>query len=426
MKNVDLKLIKDGLATQLDSYRINQFSEDIVSHYSDKKDQSIQNNQDFNNILSAKNEWEACVDSLEHQAMVILDHDLKVIRVNRTVELWGWGDVNKVRGIHILDLIKPAIEKDSVNDWCQLDIQANVEWESNNISGKKYRFTYYPNRDIDGIYHHDNGYAVLLISEITDKELLESNKYLNDRVNEVVTDEYEYEQERLKEETEKRLHLLAEQLIHSQEYERKRVSTELHDGVGQVLSALKFQVESLINGAKGTSLQRKGDVVLNSVLDNIKVALKDLRRISVDLRPSVIDDLGLLMALRWFIGEYKKVYTNINVDLQLDVHESKLSDVNKKIIYRIIQEAMNNIAKYASASIIFIQLIKSNNGLLLRISDNGCGFDLAAVKRNSSTGLGLKNMEERAESSGGQFIMSSKISSGTTVQVFWREDQGQS
>ena len=196
MKNVDLKLIKDGLATQLDSYRISQSSEYIVSRSSDKEDPKIQNDQELNNILFAKNEWEACVDSIEHQAMVILDHDLKVIRVNRTVELWGWGDVNKVRGTHILNLIKPAIEKDSVNDWinewCQLDIQANVEWESNNVSGKKYRFSFYPNRDIDGIHHNDNFYAVLLISEISDKELLESKKYLNDKVNEIVTDEYEY------------------------------------------------------------------------------------------------------------------------------------------------------------------------------------------------------------------------------------------
>ena len=420
MESGDLKLLKDELETQLHSYRANQFSEDIINHCSGDGSQDILD-VDLQAILSAKNEWESCVDSLEHQAMIILDHELKVVRVNRTVEIWGWGSVTDVCGAHVLTLIKPALENDTVKDLVQLDIQANTEWESHNsVTDRKYRFSFYPNRDIDSFHHDDSCYAVLLVSDITGKKLpLINTNIINRRKKDLFDKDHQAD---LVEKTEKRMHQLAEQLINSQEFERKRVSSELHDGVGQILSALKFQIESVVGESKNTSKQRKNDVVLSNVLDNIKVALTDLRRISVDLRPSVIDDLGLIMALKWFAGEYKKVYTGVKVDLQLDAQESTLSDKNKNLIYRIIQEAMNNIAKHAYAGNIFLQLTKSENGLLLRISDDGCGFDLDEVKKSKKSGLGLKSMEERALDSGANFTMSSNPSSGTTIQIFWPDN----
>ena len=419
MESADLKLLKDELETQLHSYRSNQFSEDLINHCSGNTEQSVLD-LDLETILSAKNEWESCVDSLEHQAMIILDHELKVVRVNRTVEIWGWGSVTDVCGTHVLTLINPALENDTVNDLVQLDIQANTEWESHNsVTDRKYRFSFYPNRDIDSFHHDDSCYAVLLVSDITIKKLpLVNSNIINRRKKDLFDKDYRSD---LAVKTEKRMHQLAEQLINSQEDERKRVSSELHDGVGQILSALKFQIESVVSESNNTSKQRKNDVVLSNVLDNIKVALTDLRRISVDLRPSVIDDLGLLMALKWFVGEYIKVYKDVKVDLQLDVQESTLSDKNKNIIYRIIQEAMNNIAKHAHAENIFLQLTKSENGLLLRISDDGHGFDLDEVKKSESKGLGLKSMEERALDSGANFTMSSNPSSGTTIQIFWKD-----
>ena len=113
MEDENLKLLKEELTTQLDSYSFNEATMDILDHITGSDDQgnsTPSSDKKFERILSAKNEWEYCVDSLEHQAMIILDDELRVIRANRTVELWGWGDVKEVTGLHILNLIKPAIE----------------------------------------------------------------------------------------------------------------------------------------------------------------------------------------------------------------------------------------------------------------------------------------------------------------------------
>jgi len=112
----------------------------------------------------------------------------------------------------------------------------------------------------------------------------------------------------------------------------------------------------------------------------------------------------------------------VEVDVQLDVCESKISQDRKNIIYRIIQEAMNNIAKHAHADNVFLQLTLSSNGLLLRISDDGCGFNINDKKSKANSGLGLKNMQMRAESSGAKFNLKSNLYSGTTIQIFWRND----
>ena len=427
MEDVILKRVKEELSAQLDSYRLVNTSKDILLHFINKENDWVSSSfEKFDSILSAKNEWESCVDSLEHQAVIVLDDELKIIRTNRTIELWGWADVKDVRGTHIINLIKPAIEhslvNDWVNEWCQLDTQSNVEWVSNCfITDKTFRFSFYPNRDVESFYHDDSCYAVMLITDITNQKelILKSNDFNITENSQIKTNLFKKEKEKIKE-SEDRLHQLANKLIRSQESERKRVSGELHDGLGQLLSALKYQIESVVLESSKTSKKRKNDIVINSVLNNITTALSELRRISVDLRPSILDDLGLVMTLRWFANEFSNIYTELNVDLYIDISESDVSDENKNIIYRIVQESMNNIAKHANAKNIFIHLTKSDSGILLRVTDDGCGFDIKKTKRNKKSGVGLKSMEERAVNSGGEFKMNSIELSGTVVQVFWK------
>lgn len=427
MEDAILKRVKEELSAQLDSYRLVNTSKDILLHFINNENDGLSSSfEKFDSILSAKNEWESCVDSLEHQAVIVLDDELKIIRTNRTIELWGWADVKDVRGTHIINLIKPAIEhslvNDWVNEWCQLDTQSNVEWVSNCfITDKTFRFSFYPNRDVESFYHDDSCYAVMLITDITNQKelILKSNDFNIAENSQIKRNLFKKEKEKIKE-SEDRLHQLANKLIRSQESERKRVSGELHDGLGQLLSALKYQIESVVLESSKTSKKRKDDIVINSVLNNITTALSELRRISVDLRPSILDDLGLVMTLRWFVNEFSNIYTELNVDLYIDISESDVSDENKNIIYRIVQESMNNIAKHANAKNIFIHLTKSDSGILLRVTDDGCGFDIKKTKRNKKSGVGLKSMEERAVNSGGEFKMNSIELSGTVVQVFWK------
>ena len=222
MDKVNLKLLKEGLAKQLDSYNLNDISKDILNH-STPKDSENKVIEEFENILSAKNEWESCVDSLEHQAIVFLDKNLKVICANRTIELWGWLDVTKARGIHILNLIKPAIEYDPENkwidEWCQLDTQSNVEWVSNNYkTAKTYRFSYYPNRDIESLHHSCDSYAVMLITDITDQKILNAKEsHITLTEEKSSKDNSDTDLIRL---SAYRLHQLENRLISSQEDER--------------------------------------------------------------------------------------------------------------------------------------------------------------------------------------------------------------
>ena len=416
MEDENLKLLKGELMTQLDSHGFNEASLDILKHVTSKENgqKELASDEKFDNILSAKNEWEFCVDTLENQAIVMLDKNLKVIRANRTIETWGWAEVTKVSGTHILNLITPAIQHASstewIDEWCQLDTQTSAEWVSQNYKTEKtYRFSYFPNRDIDSTYDNGNCYAVMLINDITNQNnLSEANSVINNENDET-------DLVRLSAHS---LHQLANKLIESQEEERKRISSELHDGLGQILSAIKYKVEFATIEAKEKPLDT--EVVLKDILKNITVALTELRRVSSDLKPSVLEDLGVILTLKWFTEEYAKIYSTINIDLKIDTSESEIKEEHKVVIYRIVQEAMNNIIKHAEAKNILISLTNSDKGLLLKISDDGNGFDLQKMKKDKSRGLGLDSMEERALKADAEFKMNSSKFSGTVVQVFWK------
>lgn len=415
MEDDSLKLLKEELDAQLDTFSLNNSTKDIINHVTGgESHESEENISKLKKILSAKNEWEFCVDALENQAIIILDKNLKVIRVNKTIEAWGWAAVTEVRDMHVLNLISPAIQHDSSNDWidewCQFDSQSNAEWISNNYkTGKTYRFSFFPNRDIDSLHHGDNCYAVMLVLDISKQNNLsaESNSENSDEETDLI---------RL---SAYRLHQLANKLIQSQENERKRVSSELHDGLGQILSALKYKVEFAVLESKNNSNEFNTKTALDDILDNVTVALTELRRVSTDLRPSVLEDLGIILTLKWFAEEYNKIYTKLNIEFHIDVKEADIPEKNKHIIYRIVQESMNNIAKHSDAKNIYVHFTKTDLGVTLRIKDDGNGFDLKMIKEDGKSGLGLKTMEERAISSGAKFTMKSSASTGTVVQVSW-------
>ena len=134
-----------------------------------------------------------------------------------------------------------------------------------------------------------------------------------------------------------------------------------------------------------------------------------------DLRPSVLDDLGIITAMNWFCREFQKTYSNISVENEIWISEHEVPDSLKTPIFRISQEAMNNIAKYSKASLTNLSLRKEDGKILLTIQDNGQGFDVSTVRR----GLGLSTMRERAQLSGGSFVIESAVGEGTTIRVSW-------
>lgn len=152
----------------------------------------------------------------------------------------------------------------------------------------------------------------------------------------------------------------------------------------------------------------------------IQQSLDEVRRIGMNLRPALLDDLGLLPTIGWFVRDYQKTYPGIRVEKQTEIEESQVPDPLKAVIYRILQEAMNNIAKHSKANHVGISLMrKKDDRIELVIGDNGIGFDMESIKE----GLGLGSMKERAELSGGSFDIESVRGKGTVIRASWPIEQ---
>ena len=141
----------------------------------------------------------------------------------------------------------------------------------------------------------------------------------------------------------------------------------------------------------------------------------------MDLRPSTLDDLGVLATLAWFCREYQKIYSHIHIEKEIGLQENEVSTPLKVVLYRLTQEAMNNIAKHSQADLVRLSLRKKENKIEWVIIDNGMGFDLEEIlsPEGSKRGLGLTSMRERTELSGGTFTIESTKGKGTTIRASW-------
>jgi PAS domain S-box-containing protein len=218
-----------------------------------------------------------------------------------------------------------------------------------------------------------------------------------------------------------KLRLLSSQLLKVQESERKRISRELHDSIGQSLAAIKFGAENVLTkmreGANQASIS-----LLDALIPLVQNASAEVRRIHTDLRPSLLDDLGIIATISWFCREFEKLYSGLSIEKQINVHEKDVPDNLKIVIFRILQEALNNVAKYGKADLVRVALEGSDEQMELVITDNGQGFDLNQARSETvlEGGFGLTSMKERAELSGGVFSIKSAKGKGTTVRASWK------
>lgn len=213
------------------------------------------------------------------------------------------------------------------------------------------------------------------------------------------------------------LHTLSAQLMAAQESERKRIANELHDGLGQRLSAIKFAVENVWRTTDKDALPEQSRR-LAAVVETIRDCIEEVRRVSMDLRPSILDDLGLLATLGWFCREFGQLFPHIGVHHSVSAAENDIPDEVKVVIFRIVQEAFHNIARHAQADRVELELLCYNNNLHLLIRDNGRG--ISSIDHSPcAKGLGLKSMRERAELTHGEFRVDSVSGRGTTIVVRW-------
>ncbi|MBW2018275.1 MAG: PAS domain S-box protein, partial [Deltaproteobacteria bacterium] len=220
--------------------------------------------------------------------------------------------------------------------------------------------------------------------------------------------------------SEKELRILSAQLLSAEENERKRIAQELHDSIGQSLGAIKFSLENTLHQLeKGEGDQCKRS--LGEIVPLTQKAIEEVRRIVMDLRPSILDDLGILPTISWFCRQFQTIYAGIQVETQIGIMEQDIPDPLKTVIYRVLQEAFNNVAKHSTADRVRLSLRKNNGHIELEIEDNGAGFDVdQAISRESTRrGFGLASMKERTELSGGTFSMQSEKGRGTRIHAAW-------
>lgn len=220
--------------------------------------------------------------------------------------------------------------------------------------------------------------------------------------------------------SEKERRLLSGQILAAQENERKRVALELHDGIGQSLTAIKFWVENnlKISRKKPGTFKKKG---LKPVVPMIQNAIDEIRRISMDLRPSTLDDLGITATISWFSRQFQTIYSGIRIEKEVDVKEVQLPETIATAIFRVMQEALNNVAKHSEADLVHISLLKKGDSIALVIKDNGIGFSLEyeLLKENYDRGYGLAGMKERTKLSGGILNVQSSEGKGTIIRALW-------
>jgi len=216
-----------------------------------------------------------------------------------------------------------------------------------------------------------------------------------------------------------RLRDISRHTLNVLEADRRVVSKELHDSIGASLAAIKFSLEEkeIKRTQKGGLLEEPLDREIAYLVETIK----ETKRISANLRPTILDDLGLMATLKWYLRQFQRLYGNIRIDFTSEIPEDDVPEPMKIIIYRLVQEGLANAEKHGEADHVRLHLRFSEAGeaILLSIEDNGRGFDLeeALTDKDPLSGYGLTAMRERCEIYGGSFFVHTAIGRGTRISA---------
>ncbi len=217
--------------------------------------------------------------------------------------------------------------------------------------------------------------------------------------------------------SQQRLKEFSRKSIDALEADRKAVSRELHDSIGGNLAAIKFALESIVK--KIAAEPSAAAQSLDKTISHLAETIKECKRISGNLRPEIIDDRGLLPTIDWHLRQFSQHYGQIKILRRIEVKEREIPEPLKIVIYRVIQEALNNAARHGRADTIHIRLKRSAGYFEAEVEDNGCGFDFKELDASGdhARGFGLKSMRERVEIIGGSFTLNSSAGTGTKVRI---------
>jgi signal transduction histidine kinase len=397
-------------------------------------------------IARAKQEWEKTVDALP-EVVCLVDQDGNVVRANRTIERWGLGAVNTARGKHVHALFHQDCDtaacpfRDAVS--LTLAAQAANGYIESAITDSTLGRTMIVHTRLMTdlpMAATDNSHpcAIVVVSDISalqtaQRDLSDLNQDLERRVLER-TAELEDSNRDLAEEVARRsvaenelqvsrdeLANLSQQLINAQEDERRRLSRELHDSLGQSLGAIKYSLERV---AAMHENPEHGDPAneIGGIIENVGLAIKETRSMAVSLRPPLLDDIGTAAAIGWLCQHFADTFSEIKFHIDVDVPNSDIPESLSTPVYRIVQEALNNVVKHAAARTVMVALRFDEGTLRLEVLDDGVGFDNSANDTGSFKRLGKigrLGMRERALNSNGHLTIESWPGEGTKVKGEW-------
>lgn len=241
-------------------------------------------------------------------------------------------------------------------------------------------------------------------------ELITANKLLTEEINE------RKHTERVLRETETRVREISSELLDAQEIERRRISMELHDDLGQTLNVMKLHLRFIEKRLNENQVEIRGEC--EELLAFMDQLIEDVRRLSHNLSPTVLEDIGLTASLQWLTINLTK-----NPDMKVTSDIAEIDDLihakNRIVIYRVIQEALTNILKHAQAENVFFVVQRCDDKVIFLIEDDGRGFDLesSSIKDISDQGFGLKTMNERVSTIDGFFELWSQKGMGTRIII---------
>jgi signal transduction histidine kinase len=373
-------------------------------------------------IARAKQEWECTVDALP-QLVCVLGKNRKILRTNRAVETWGLGKVREVQGrdVHALlhahcDRVNCALADDLASAWLTVGARDGGDFElHDSLLGRVLHVTIRQmSPSVAAGAAAPKDLAVAVIADITElhsiqEDLRLMNEQLETRIGERTSELVASRNE---------LSRLSDQLMKAQEIERKRIAQELHDSIGQSLSAIKYSLERALELTPDNGPEAPR-ALITTTIGRVQETVDSIRSIAMNLRPSILDDLGAVSALRWFCREFSEVYGDIKIHSDLALDDEVVPESLCTPIFRTVQEALNNIAKHAKAKTVFVSLRTEGSALTLEIRDDGVGFDPKTASLASESAHGLSGMRERAATAGGALTLKSNRRVGTIVRVDW-------
>jgi signal transduction histidine kinase len=219
------------------------------------------------------------------------------------------------------------------------------------------------------------------------------------------------EQTKLQQEINRQQDLAAKAVLDAEEHERSRIATDLHDGVGQLLSTALMNLNNLVTSSAFQTAAEKDKA--DNVVSLISDSYDEMRSISHQMMPNALLKAGLSAAVRDFLNKIDR--EKISVNLEVIGFQTKLDEQVETVLYRVIQEAVNNVIKHAKASKLNIQLCNDEDGISITIEDDGRGFNTAGLKQD--TGIGIKNIQSRIAFLKGTVDFDSAEGKGTLVAI---------